>query len=96
MSERRIDRARTERPASRRRQPGQQKQGVLRDGEAFLFRNETKAGRDVGRGDPDEIEPLTAGENGGGQLMHLGGGENKDHMRRRLFKGFEQGVESPG
>ena len=42
-----------------------------------------------------EIEPLAAGQNGGRQLMHLGGGQDKHDMGRRLLQRLEQGVEGP-
>ena len=43
--------------------------------------------------DAAQIEPLAAAEHGHRQLVDLGGGEEKLHMRRRLFQRLEQRIE---
>ena len=40
-----------------------------------------------------EVETLATADDGGGQLVRLGRGEEEFHVRRRLFEGFEQGIE---
>ncbi len=44
-------------------------------------------------GDGAEVEALAAGEDGGQDLVRLGGGEDEFHVRRRFFERLEQGVE---
>ena len=44
--------------------------------------------------DSSEIMTLAAGQNRDGNLMGFSRREKKHHMRRRLFQGFQQGVES--
>ena len=43
--------------------------------------------------DPGEVVPLAAGEDGGGHLLDLGGGQNEDDVGGRLLQRLEQGVE---
>src|SRR5207253_1442493 len=43
--------------------------------------------------DSREVEPLAARQDGDGDLVHLGGGEDELDVRRRLLKGLQQGVE---
>ena len=43
--------------------------------------------------DRAEVEALAAGEDGGGKLPCLGGGEDEDDVGRRLLEGLEEGVE---
>ena len=45
--------------------------------------------------DAPKVKPLAAGEDGGGNLVHLGGGEDEDDVLGRLLHDFEQGVERP-
>ena len=45
--------------------------------------------------DAPKVKPLAAGEDGGGNLVHLGGGEDEDDVLGRLLHDFEQGVKGP-
>ena len=45
-------------------------------------------GRDAG-----EVIPLAAGQDGGRDLLHLGGGQDEDDVFRRFLHRLEQGVE---
>jgi hypothetical protein len=40
-----------------------------------------------------QVEALAAGDDGREHLLHLGGGEDELHVRRRLLEGLEQRVE---
>ena len=53
-------------------------------------------GGDVLRPDALEGELLAAALDGGGHLVHLGGGQDEHQMRRRLLQNLEQGVERLG
>ena len=48
------------------------------------------------QGDAPEIEALAATQDRGQNPLGIGGGQHKHHPRRRLFQGFEQGVERSG
>ena len=45
------------------------------------------------RGDRAQVEALAAGEDGGQDLVRLGGGEDEFHVRRRFLERLEQRVE---
>ncbi len=70
----------------------QLERGVV-DVDLLLLRDRGDGGDDLGRGDPPELEPLAAREDGRGDLVHLGRGEHEDDVRRRLLQGLQQGVE---
>ena len=53
-------------------------------------------GGDDLRRDAAEIVPLAPGQNGGGHLMDLGGGQNKQNVLRRLLQRLEQRIEGAG
>ena len=40
-----------------------------------------------------KVYPLTAGQNRAGKLVNLSRGKDKNNMRRRLLKGYEQGIK---
>ena len=44
-------------------------------------------------GQAAEIKPLAAGQDGGRDLLRLGGGQDEHHVGGRLLQRFEQGVE---
>ena len=48
---------------------------------------------DVGHGHALKVVNLTSGDDGGQNLVLLGGGQDKDHMCRRLFERFQKSVE---
>ena len=48
---------------------------------------------DESDGDAAQIEALAAGEDGGQDLLRLGGGEHELHMRGGFLEGLEEGVE---
>ena len=52
-----------------------------------------QAGGDVLRRDARKVIPLAAAEDGDGDFLHLGGGQDEDDMLGRFFHRFEQGVE---
>ena len=58
----------------------------------MLFRS-AEVGADEGIGDAAEIKPLATGENGGGEFLDFGRGENKFYVSGRFFEGFEEGIE---
>ena len=70
---------------------GQECVGV--GGDFFGFGDFGEVLGDLARGDVAEVVALAAGEYGGGDFFRFGGGEDELDVRRRLFKGFEQGVE---
>ena len=48
----------------------------------------------VAHGDALEIINLAPGEDGGDNLVFLGGGEDENHIARGLLEGFQESVES--
>ncbi|MBV6466622.1 MAG: hypothetical protein PGMFKBFP_01942 [Anaerolineales bacterium] len=48
---------------------------------------------DLVHGDAAELVTLAAREDGGGDFVDLGGGEDEDGVRRRFFEGLEERVE---
>lgn len=63
------------------------------EGDVFESGDVLEVGGDGFRGDRAEVEALAAGEDGGEDLVRLGGGEDEFHMRRWFFERLEQGVE---
>ena len=80
-------------PQSAVGQPGDQLGSLAGKADLFLSGHLFQPGGDVGGLDAAEIIPLAAGEDGGGHLVDLGGGQNKDDVRRRLLHDLQQGVE---
>ena len=65
--------------------------GVGVDG--FILEDGGEVLGDARGGDVFEIEALAAGDDGGGDLVDVGGGEDELDVLGRFFEGFEQGVE---
>ena len=61
--------------------------------EALILRDEKKVLRDRRRRDALEIETLAAAEDRRRHFLHVGRGEEKFHVRRRLLERLEQRVE---
>ena len=59
----------------------------------FLFHQLPHPVRNGFNGNPLEIIPLAAGQNGDGDLVHLRGCQNENHVRGRFFQGFQQRIE---
>jgi len=71
-------------------------QGLLAGGASDALQHLFEPGDDGLHGDPMEVEALAAGEDGGGQFLGLGGGQDEYRVARRLLQGLEQGVERTG
>ena len=80
-------------PQSAVGQPGDEGRPVVGEFQPLLPGDVAHPPGDVLRLDPGEVVPLAAGEDGGGHLLDLGGGQNKDHMGGGLFQGLEQRIE---
>ena len=72
---------------------GEDLRAVRLEVNGFLFGDVQKALGDVLGHDALEGKPLTAGENGGGHLVQLRGGQNEQQMLRRLFQNLQKSVE---
>lgn len=68
-------------------------EGILGGVDGFGFADEAEAVGDVAGADAAEVEALTAGEDGGGDFLRFGGGEEEFDVCGGLFEGFEEGVE---
>ena len=77
-------------------QTGQQRRRRGLQRKALLLGDLIQPGGDDLRRDAAEIIPLAAGEHRGRHLVDLGGGQNEQHMLRRLLQRLEQGVEGAG
>ena len=75
------------------RQAAQQLRAVGGQVDALLPGHVGQALRHVLGGDALEGEPLAPGEDGGGHLVQLRGGQDEHQMLRRLLQNFQQGVE---
>ena len=73
---------------------GNQRCGVSRDLDLFLLGDVKQMFFDLLIADAAEIKALAARENSHRQLMRRCGGEDKNHMSRRLLQGFEDSIES--
>ncbi len=62
-------------------------------GKSLLLADEGQVILDLCIGDGVEVEALHTGEDGCRNHLRIGGTEDEDHVRRRLFQGFEQRVE---
>ena len=60
---------------------------------SFLFHQLPHPVRDGFDGNPLEIIPLASGQNGDGNLVHLRGRQNENHIGRRLLQGFQQRIK---
>ena len=78
--------------------------GGARDGAQCPFSNENllfardqlQSLENLPEADGAEVEVLATGKDGPGHLVQLGRSQDEDHVRRRLFQGFQQRVESLG
>ena len=68
-------------------------EGGVIDLHLFFFGDLLEVADDERGGDAAEIEALAAGENGGQNLLRIGGGEEEFHMRGRFLEGLQQRVE---
>ena len=80
-------------PQSPLGQLGNETNGLRGDVDGFLARNPAQMLHHVGQRNAAEIEALAAGHDGGQHPLGIGGGQHEHHLGRRLFQGFEQGVE---
>ena len=71
---------------------GDQAEGVVADRDRLGVGDGAQASDDVVNGDAAEVVALAAAEDGGFERFGVGGGEDEDDMRGRLFEGLEQGV----
>ena len=67
--------------------------GGFFEGDAFLAGDVEQVLRNRFRRDRPQVEALAAGEDGGQDLVRLGGGEDEFHVRRWFFERLEQRVE---
>ena len=67
--------------------------GILAHRDALLGRNVLQIADHVFDADAVEVIGLAAGEDGGQDLVLLGGGQDEDGMCRGLFERLEEGVE---
>ena len=67
---------------------GQQEKGLVRDFDFLRISDFSEVSADEGIGDPAEVEPLAAGEDGGRELLDLSGGEDEFDVRGGFFEGF--------
>lgn len=65
--------------------PGKRHQAPFLDCNLVLIDHMAQPLDNLGSRNPAKVVMLTAGENRGRNLVNLGGGENKHHMRRRLL-----------
>ena len=72
---------------------GDEAQGALFHLEFFLPGDEGQMAVDLLAGQPFEIKPLAAGEDGRRELMTFRSGKDKDDMGRRLLQGLQEGIE---
>ena len=59
----------------------------------FLLCHIGQPPRDILGGDAGKVVPLTAAQDGHRYFLHLGGGQNENHMLGRFLHRLEQGVE---
>ncbi len=64
--------------------------------DAFPNADRSQAGDDGLDGDAVEVEALAARLDGFGDLLRVGGAQDEGNMARRLFDGFQQGIEGRG
>jgi hypothetical protein len=74
----------------------EKKEGFVGDFNFLRISDFAEVGADEGIGDPAEVEPLAAGEDGGGQFLDFRGGEDELYVRRGFFECFQEGVEGFG
>ena len=77
------------------RQPGNEQARFPVQRSFFLLSHIFQSVGNVLGGNPMKVKPLAPGENGCRQFVDLRRGQNKQHMGRRFFQGFQQGVEGP-
>ena len=72
---------------------GNHVQRILLVGNAFLFSHHLQMIHDVGNGHALEVVDLATADDGGENLVFLGGGKDKDDMSGRFFQRFKEGIE---
>ena len=72
---------------------GDEAHGPFLKGHPFLFQHTGQMADDGGFRQVAENEMLTPADNGDGKFVRLGGGEDENHARRRLFQRFQQRIE---
>ena len=72
---------------------GQKNEGFIGDFHFLGIGNFAQVRADEGIGDAAQIKPLATGENGGGEFLDFGRGENKFYVSGRFFEGFKEGIE---
>ena len=70
--------------------------GLLGEVDLLLAGDLMEAGAEVGGGDAAEVEALATGDDGGGELLQLGGGQDEDHVLGRLLQSLQQSVKGRG
>jgi hypothetical protein len=75
---------------------GEKKEGLVGDFNFLRIGDFAEVGADKRIGNPAKVEPLAAGEDGGGEFLNLGGGEDKFYVSGGFFEGFQEGVEGFG
>ena len=70
--------------------------GCRAERDVFLAGNVEEVTGDDGRGNRAQVEALAAAEDGGQDLVRLGGGEDELHVGRWFLEGLEQGIECRG
>ncbi len=73
--------------------PGDQRQALLRDGHPLPPAEFDHVMHHLARLDAPQVVALAAGQNGDGDFVGFGGGEEKHHVGRRLLQRLEQRVE---
>ena len=72
---------------------GNEVQGLRLGLDAFALGDAGQVARDVADPDPPEIEHLAAAQDGGQDLVLLGGGKDEDGVGGRLLQGLQEGIE---
>lgn len=72
---------------------GEKDEGLIGYGNFLGLGDFAEVGDDERIGDTAEVEALAAGEDGGGEFLDFGGGEDKFYVSGRFFEGFEEGVK---
>ena len=71
-------------------------QGVAVVGGMFAIKNMGEVVGDLPLAHVFQVKLQAAREDGRGQFLRVSGGENEFDVFRRLFEGFQQGVEAAG
>ena len=77
-----------------RGRPAQQPQGGLLETDHLLSQHMAQVSDDLLGRHVFQVELQAAGQNSDRQFLRVGGGQQEFNVRRRLFQGFEQGIEA--